>query len=152
LFFGGRTEEARSQIEVAARIAPTSPRVRLAAGTMAAMSGRERMAQRHFLRALERYPSHPVLERQLRKLDRPQPRREQSIDPERLLAKSRVRPGHLAVLYAGSGEVAKALTWLERAVAAHDPTILFFRFDPRWDELRGHPRYRRAMRTAGLAS
>lgn len=61
-----------------------------------------------------------------------------------------MRPGHLALWFLESGDESSALEWLERAVDQRDPTILFFRYDRRWDRLRSDPRYRTVMDRAGL--
>jgi tetratricopeptide (TPR) repeat protein len=46
-----------------------------------------------------------------------------------------------ALTHAGLGEVEVALDWLEKAKALRDAAFPFLRFDPRFDGLKGHPRY-----------
>jgi hypothetical protein len=121
------------------------------------MGDRPEEARGHYLDVLRLDPGHPAARTSLAKLDRgPDDRMEspgEGLPLERLEAvadKGRLRPGHVAVYYAEAGRSGEALEWLERAVSEHDPTVLFFRFDRRWDPLREHPRYRRAMASLGL--
>jgi tetratricopeptide (TPR) repeat protein len=150
--FSGRVAGAEQEAAAAVVRAPRSPRIRLTAGMVAALAGDEEEAARHYRAVLELDPEHPRARRQLAKLaaPRPAPRDEPAgeLGPgelEALAAKGRMSPGVVAVLYAEAGAADQALDWLERAVAAHDATVLFVPFDPRWEPWRDHPRYREAM-------
>lgn len=46
-----------------------------------------------------------------------------------------------ALTHAGLGEEEAALDWLEKAKALRDAAFPFLRFDPRFDGLKGNPRY-----------
>ena len=59
--------------------------------------------------------------------------------------------GSLAIVYTGLGDRDRALTWLERAWAAHDAIFVRVKVDPRLDPLRGDPRFAKLLATAGLA-
>jgi TolB-like protein/Flp pilus assembly protein TadD len=50
-------------------------------------------------------------------------------------------PGFVAVKYAGAGNQADALAWLERAAAQHSPWLLPLLRDPRFDAVRSDPRF-----------
>ncbi|HEY0461377.1 MAG TPA: protein kinase [Pyrinomonadaceae bacterium] len=52
---------------------------------------------------------------------------------------------HLAIAYYGLGETDKALDWLEKAYAEHDPKTAFLKVDPKWNNLRNHPRFIKLM-------
>ncbi len=60
----------------------------------------------------------------------------------------------LAVAAASAGLVDPGVRWVERAVAHHEPVVLWARILPLWDALRGDPRYlevTRAIRGCGPA-
>jgi serine/threonine-protein kinase len=61
-----------------------------------------------------------------------------------------VFPYSVAIGYAGVGDRASALEWLERAVDEHDPNVaLYLRIDPLLDSLRDDPRFQRLLRRIG---
>lgn len=63
---------------------------------------------------------------------------------EQLIAESAehyLSPTHLAVLYAALGETDKAFSYLEQGVKRRDPWMLWIGTDPRYDTLRGNPRF-----------
>jgi tetratricopeptide (TPR) repeat protein len=169
LLFGGREAAARDEIARALGRAPDSVEARLTAALISWMMDRPEEAREHYLRVLRQDPGHPEARTSLAKLARGplDSAADGSADSavgsaaslgdgvplqrlEEMAGKRRLRPGHVAVLYAETGRSGEALEWLERAVAEHDPTVLFFRFDRRWDPLREHSRYRRAMASLGL--
>lgn len=55
-----------------------------------------------------------------------------------------------ALIHAGLGEAEAALGWLERALAAHDAHLAFLTVDPKWDFLRGEPRFARVLEACGF--
>jgi tetratricopeptide (TPR) repeat protein len=67
------------------------------------------------------------------------------------LSRSRyVAPFDVAVLYIGLGEKDQVLEWLEKAFADHSAWMAWLNVDPRFDTLRGDPRYRDLLRRMGL--
>ena len=56
----------------------------------------------------------------------------------------------IALIYAGLGEKALAVDWLEKALAAHDKGMTYLKIDPCVDPLRDDPRFWDLMRTVGL--
>jgi serine/threonine-protein kinase len=61
-----------------------------------------------------------------------------------------VFPYSVAIGYAGVGDRASALEWLEQAVDEHDPNVaLYLRIDPLLDSLRDDPRFQRLLRRIG---
>ena len=56
-----------------------------------------------------------------------------------------VPPFHLAILYAGLGDADAALTHIERACEARDPSLDTLAAEPRFQMLRADPRYARLL-------
>jgi len=46
-----------------------------------------------------------------------------------------------AVIHAGLGDADRALAWLDKALTRHDPETMILPADPRFDSLRGDPRF-----------
>lgn len=59
-------------------------------------------------------------------------------------------PGFIAAKYAGADDRAEALAWLERAATQHSPWFLPLLRDPRFDGLRGDPRFAAILERAHL--
>ncbi|MDE3137780.1 MAG: protein kinase [Acidobacteriota bacterium] len=56
----------------------------------------------------------------------------------------------LAQVYAGLGDKAVALKWLERATQARDADIRYLKVDPSLDPLRGDPRFQALLSRVGI--
>ena len=59
-------------------------------------------------------------------------------------------PWGIASIYARLGEHEEALSWLERAYAEHDPPLVWLKVHPRFDALRGNPRFVALLRQMNL--
>jgi TolB-like protein/Flp pilus assembly protein TadD len=57
-----------------------------------------------------------------------------------------------ALIYAGLNDTAAAFEWLDRAVLARDVHAIFLTADPKWDALRGDPRFAQLLERCGFAS
>jgi tetratricopeptide (TPR) repeat protein len=57
-----------------------------------------------------------------------------------------VPPYNIALVYAGLGKRDSALEWLDKAYQAHDVRMIFLTVDPKWDDLRSHPRFTELLR------
>jgi DNA-binding winged helix-turn-helix (wHTH) protein/tetratricopeptide (TPR) repeat protein len=62
-----------------------------------------------------------------------------------------VPPYAMAMVHAGLGEFDFALQWLERCYDARDVHLVFVTMDPKWDPLRGEPRFANLLRRCGFA-
>lgn len=61
-----------------------------------------------------------------------------------------VSPGDVAVAYTRAQDREKALDWLERAVEARDPLMVYLSLEPEYDDLRSNPRFEALVRRVGL--
>ena len=61
-----------------------------------------------------------------------------------------VEPYHIAVVYIGLEDTDRAWAWLERAYADRSFWLPYLKVDPRFDGIRGDPRYRDLLRRMGL--
>ncbi|HEV8486879.1 MAG TPA: winged helix-turn-helix domain-containing protein [Blastocatellia bacterium] len=67
--------------------------------------------------------------------------------------KASVSPCGVAMIFAMvEGEHDKAFQWLERAYDIHDSEVFNLKVEPRFDSLRGDPRYQNLLRRVGLES
>jgi serine/threonine-protein kinase len=67
------------------------------------------------------------------------------------LSKTRGIPAsHIAIAYNGLGDSEKALEWLEKGFAEHDPKMAFLKVDPKWNNLRSSPRFIELMKRMRL--
>jgi len=57
-----------------------------------------------------------------------------------------VPPSNIALVYAGLGKREAALEWLDKAYQAHDVRMIFLPVDPKWNDLRSHPRFTEMLR------
>lgn len=58
---------------------------------------------------------------------------------------------HIAIIYNGLGQHDEALAWLERAYAQRSPAMVFLKVEPKWNNLRPHPRFQDLLRRVGLS-
>jgi TolB-like protein/Flp pilus assembly protein TadD len=72
------------------------------------------------------------------------------LELEQRAADRYVPPSASAVVHLGLGDVEAALASLERAYGERDVHLLELGVEPKWDELRGHPRFRELIRAIGL--
>ena len=52
-----------------------------------------------------------------------------------------VAPYSIAMSYNALGDLDDALRWLEKAYQVRDPNMTFLKVDPKWNNLRGEPRF-----------
>lgn len=63
-----------------------------------------------------------------------------------------VPPYNLALIHFGLGNVIAAMDWLEQAYDVRDVRLVFLPVDPKWDEIRGHPRFRDLVARCGFSA
>ena len=61
-----------------------------------------------------------------------------------------VPPWSIAVIYLGLGDLDQAFAWLEKGCEERDPHVTFIASDPKWDGVRGDPRFITALRRIGF--
>jgi serine/threonine-protein kinase len=63
-----------------------------------------------------------------------------------LARKMPLQPGMIALIYLGLDDRQQTLDWLEKAVEQRSPMVLWLKTDPRFDKIRGEPRFQALMR------
>jgi len=67
------------------------------------------------------------------------------------LSKSRwVSPYSTALLYNGLNDHEQSLSWLEKGLFERDPRMVFLKVEPKWNNLRGDPRFQKIMSAVGF--
>ena len=61
-----------------------------------------------------------------------------------------VSPGNIALIYNGLGQREETLAWLERGYERRDPKMVFLKVEPKWNNLRGDPRFQDLLRRVGF--
>jgi len=61
-----------------------------------------------------------------------------------------IPPYHIALVYNGLDDRDDALAWLERGFEQRDPKMTFLKVEPKWNNLRGDPRFQDLMRRVGF--
>ncbi len=61
-----------------------------------------------------------------------------------------VSPYSIALAYNGLEERDKTLAWLERGFKERDPKMVFLKVEPKWNNLRGDPRFQDLLRRVGF--
>jgi len=61
-----------------------------------------------------------------------------------------VSPVLIACVYQGLGRTDEALIWLEQAITERDGWLVFMNSFPRFESLRGEPRFENILRRVGL--
>ena len=61
-----------------------------------------------------------------------------------------VPPYTIALMYNGLDQPGEALRWLERGLEDRDPFMTFLKVEPKWKNLRTHPRYFRLLNRLNL--
>jgi TolB-like protein len=61
-----------------------------------------------------------------------------------------VSPYNVAMIYAGLDQRDDALAWLERGYREREPRMVFLKSEPKWNSLRGDPRFRDLLQRLGF--
>jgi tetratricopeptide (TPR) repeat protein len=62
-----------------------------------------------------------------------------------------VSPYHIALIHNGLGERDETLACLERGFKERDPKMAFLKVEPKWNNLRGDPRFQDLLRRVGFS-
>ena len=62
----------------------------------------------------------------------------------------RKRTYNIAMICNGLGQTDEALAWLERGYREREPRMVFLRAEPKWNTLRGDPRFQDLLRRVGF--
>ena len=62
-----------------------------------------------------------------------------------------VTPWDFALVYVALGDKARTLDWLDKAYEDHSVELNWIKVDPRFDSLRGEPRFHDLLRRMNLA-
>ena len=54
------------------------------------------------------------------------------------------------MIYAGLNQPDEALAWLERGYREREPRMVFLKSEPKWNSLRGDPRFRDLLERIGF--
>ena len=68
----------------------------------------------------------------------------------KLSTERHVSPHNIALVYIGLGEPEEALAWLERAFEQRDGRMVFLKVEPKWNNLRGNPRFQDLLQRLGF--
>lgn len=155
LFWARRYDEAVTELAEALKLDPTLETAQYFIGRARVQQGRLEEARGAFARARELSPSDGNLLSASAYLEALAGKRKEA---ERLLAQmeklahrglpfaSQVAGVHLAL-----GHKAVALGWLERALSAREGALVWLKIDPRFESLRGEPRFVEILRELKLA-
>ncbi len=154
LLFNGRCSEAREQLEKIATVRPPL----LRAGMIAAECHAAERRWAEAIAALEPQAKHDAVSlAMMGHLYGQAGRRDEAVRIRRaLLDRWRRRSDgaiHVAIVYAGLGEMDQAFTWIDRAM--NDGSLLLNPFygsimEPVFEELRADPRFQQVRRRLGL--
>ncbi len=154
LFWAGRYDEAIKELEAALKMDPSF-------GTAHYFIGRARIQQHRFLptqtafnRARRLSPKDPNLLSAQGYLDARAGRRDAALrvlkELESLAADDQPFASQIAALNVALGDKDIALEWLKRSFLAHEGALTWIKVDPRFEALRGEPRFKEIVRRMGL--
>jgi DNA-binding winged helix-turn-helix (wHTH) protein/TolB-like protein/tetratricopeptide (TPR) repeat protein len=150
----GRSAEARTQVEHALTIAPAFWSALMTRGTILMEAGEFDAAIADLERASAlsggATQADSVLATAYARAGRPQDAQALLDALEERAAEGYVPAFSRAAIHLALGSRDRALDLLEQAIAERDLRLTFLKIEPRWDELRDHPRFIAIMREVGL--
>jgi eukaryotic-like serine/threonine-protein kinase len=153
LLRAGRYDEAEGAAERALRLDPEYPRASATLGWVHFKQGRTEQGLRELTRASELSPTDNMWLAQLGQACAIAGETGRARDILRRLEDGtrHVMPYHLAYVYAGLGELDRAMDLLEESVRARAGAAYGIRGSFLWAPLHGHPRFVALLRSMGLA-
>ncbi|MEZ5401393.1 MAG: tetratricopeptide repeat protein [Bryobacteraceae bacterium] len=154
LLDSGRFEEAEAQARRTLARQPDSREAHWVLGRCFQSSGRAAEAEKEYRQILAMSPNDgralPALGHLLGEQGRRREALEVAAAIEKLSRRGRGMEYPLALVMAGVGDRDQAFRWLEKAVAARDPSIMYLNVSRRLGSLRGDPRFNGLLRRMHL--
>ena len=156
LFWAGRYDDAAKELEASLKMDPTLETAHYFIGRARVQKHRFDDAQAAFARARELSPKDPNLFSAQGYLDACAGRRDAArrvlTELEHLAAGDLPFASQIAAIHTGLGEKDEALEWLKRSFLAHEGALVWLKIDPRFESLRGDPRFKEILQRMGLES
>jgi tetratricopeptide (TPR) repeat protein len=155
LYWARRYDEAVTELTAALKLDPALDTAQYFIGRARVQQGRFKEARAAFARTRQLSPRDGNLlsaEAYLDALSGKRTQAEKAItELERLTSRGMRYSSQIAGIYAALGNKDAALRWLERAEAQREGALVWLKVDPRFDSLRGEPRFAEILRNMGLA-
>jgi serine/threonine-protein kinase len=155
LYWARRYDEAVEELTAALDLDPALETAHYFVGRARVQQGRFAEARAAFARARKLSPEDPNLKSAMAYLEAKAGRRKESdkvyFEVERLALRGLPFGSQVAGIRLAQGDRDAALRWLERAHEGHEGALVWLKIDPRFDALRGEPRFDAILRRMGLA-
>ena len=155
LYWARRYDEAVAELNAALELDPKLETAWYFIGRARVQQGRFDDARAAFARAKELSPKDANLTSAVAYLEVLAGRREQAenilLEIERLALRGLPFSSQVAGIQAALGDKQAALGWLERARSNHEGALVWLKIDPRFDSLRGEPRFAETLQRMGLS-
>jgi tetratricopeptide (TPR) repeat protein len=154
LYWARRYDEAVTELEAALGLDPTLDTAQYFIGRARVQQGRFDDARAAFARARQLSPKDANLASAGAYLEAMAGRRAQAeqalAEIERLAIRGLPFNSQVAGVRAALGDKTAALGWLELAQSGHEGALVWLKIDPRFESLRGEPRFQEILRRMGL--
>lgn len=154
LFWARRYDKAVTELKAALELDPSLATAHYFIGRARVQQRRFEEARAAFTRAREISPEDGNLVSAMgflaARAGRPEEARRVLSKLERLAADGLPFASQIAGVYAALGEKETALDWLTRASLKRESALLWLAIDPRFDSLRGEPRFQELLKRMGL--
>lgn len=145
LLHAGRTEEAIARLQEALALDPQSRVAHLFAASAYIEQGlfAEAVSEASIARALTPENTQALAFEAFAnaKLDKRAEARDALEALLKISGERYVPPYNIALVYNGLGEPSEALAWLDLGFEQRDPKMVFLKVEPKWKNLRDHPRF-----------
>ncbi len=149
-YFARRYDEALAYTERASQLEPNPANFFFPLGSIYSEKGDYEKAVHNFQQLGDQPHALGHLGNVYARMGKPEEARAILPKLEEHVAKNGLGRYEIALIYAGLGEKAQAIAWLEKALATHDKGMTYLAVDPCLDPLRDEPRFRDLVRTVGL--
>jgi serine/threonine protein kinase/tetratricopeptide (TPR) repeat protein len=152
LIHAGRTDEALARLQKTLELDPNFWFAHMFASSAYIEKGMFAEAVAEARRARESGVSSPIsfLGYALAKSGKPAEARAVLEELLKRSAERYVPPYNIAMIYNGLGERDETLDWLERAYQQRDQKLVFLKVEPKWNNLRGDPRFQDLLHRVGF--